>query len=48
MKKYKKPEIEILEIISKDKILNISSNDNVLGEDDIVEDDPSIGWGDLH
>ena len=48
MKKYNKPEVEILEIIAKNKILSISSNDNILDEDDIVEDDPSIGWGDLH
>ena len=39
MKKYNKPKVEILEIIAKNKILSISSNDNILDEDDIVEEE---------
>jgi len=45
-KKYIKPSVEVIEYEIKDHIL--SPSDNVLGSDNIVEDDPTIGWGDLH
>lgn len=43
--KYIKPELKVNEIESKDLILTPS--DVVLKEDNIIDDDPSYGWGSL-
>jgi len=46
MKDYIKPKLYIINVVIKDKILSPSSND-VLNENNIVDDDPSYGWGQL-
>ena len=44
--KYEIPSIEVVTLEVKDHILSTSGN--ILNDKNIVEDDPSYGWGSLH